>query len=461
MRLLDYQTYHTGDLIERINISAQSVQTGVNLKTRQLLETVLQLLFTFAYLSFLDLRLTLGCFAIAIGCPLVTNLISKSLRKVFMEEYKCTAEINSYLQDVVKGAEVVKTYGLEERLLQKYTSMYQNLMKWIRKEISYMMLLIRSKFLAIMGGMLFIYGYGGTLAIQGQIDVGSIIAFTFLFLQIAQPIGQLINLWPELQSSMAHGKRVFEVLDQPEEVAATGLQPVKVKDQPIHLQNLRFQYGETDVLSDVSVTIQPGEITLLMAPSGGGKSTLLQLLMQNYQPTGGTIRCGERLIQEIPLADWRRQIAFLTQEPYLFSGSIYDNIAMGREEATAEEIYAAAKAANIHEFIITLPDGYATQLGEGKKNVSTGQKQRIAIARAFLRDPEILILDEPYASLDKETIQQVQQALERLMEGKTVIATSHNTEWIRHAAKMIYLEDGIAREAIPGAESIVDQGGKG
>ncbi len=445
MRTADFKSYHSGDLIYRVNNSAAEMQRGINVNTREILEMILKIVLSITYLSLINLRLTIGCILILTGIPGFTNFLSSYLRKAFQNSIMLNTEIDSYVQDIVQASEVVRTYSLEKRSFSQLESLYKRFLKWVKRRLFYLLLLIRSKFLVMMGGLLFIYGYGGLLAFNGSIDVGSLVAFSFLFMRVSEPVNQLISIWPSLQGSLAHGSRIFELMDKKEESGYTEI--VNLDNKELRLIDLKFGYAEDDdVLQGVYFTINPNEITVLVGPSGSGKTTILELISGNYQLKSGDIVVGDSSISSLSLNYWRQKVSYLTQQPFIFSGTIFENIRYGNLSSTAEEVYEAAKVANIHSFITSLPEGYETVIGDGKIEFSGGQKQRIAIARAFIKNPQILLLDEPYSFLDTENAALVQDALAKLIKNKTVLISTHNLQLIKKADKILLLKDGRIEE---------------
>ena len=293
-------------------------------------------------------------------------------------------------------------------------------------------------------GVTVILWYGGHNVIDGATTAGSLIAFLVYAVNISNPIKRVTRTIGNIQKALAAAERVFNVMDLPEEVrnlpGATVLPPVR---GDIVFEHVSFAYntGE-EVLHDVSFEVKPGQVIGLVGPSGAGKSTIASLLPRFYDVTGGRITVDGIDIKAVTLDSLREQVGIVPQETLLFNGSVYDNIKYGRLDATEAEIIDAAKAANAHEFILNLPKGYETQLGDRGVNVSGGQRQRIAIARAILKNPRILILDEATSALDTESERLVQEALDRLMVGRTSFAIAHRLSTIKNADRILVLEDG-------------------
>ena len=293
-------------------------------------------------------------------------------------------------------------------------------------------------------GVSVILWYGGNSVINGSITAGSLVAFLTYAVNISNPIKRLSRVIGNIQKALAAAQRVFDVLDLPEKIQnapdAKALPPVK---GDVRFKNVSFAYNESEeVLSNVSFEVKPGEMIAFVGPSGAGKSTVASLLPRFYDVTTGSITIDGEDIRKVTLNSLREQVGIVPQETVLFNGSVYDNILYGRLDATREEVEAAAKAANAHDFIMQLPKGYETMLGDRGMNISGGQRQRISIARAILKNPQILILDEATSALDTESERVVQEALDRLMVGRTSFVIAHRLSTIKNADKIMVLEKG-------------------
>jgi len=362
----------------------------------------------------------------------------------------------AFIQDTVQGAEVVRAFSLRPKLHAQFAQrikQYFNIHLPVSRleAVGYNMPLA-----VILGGLIYVLSYGGYLVIDGRLDVGAVAAFLICFEQITNPVSRLANLWTELQASMAQGNRMFEVLDLEDEGvhlesdlydvhtgnSTLASNPIMSGLHAISFEQVNFGYGVEQVLTDVSLTIEPGKVTAIAGPSGSGKSTLLNLLLAVYEPHEGIIRCGNLQLSDIHPRDWRTGIAYVSQEPYLFSGTLYENICWGRPDAIHEDIIKAAQKAGIHEFIMTTPQQYETVIGERGLTLSGGERQRLSIARAFVREPRLLLLDEPTAALDSHNEEIVQQALKELMYGRTTVVIAHRLSTIRDADRIYYMESG-------------------
>ena len=293
-------------------------------------------------------------------------------------------------------------------------------------------------------GVSIILWYGGNSVINGSITAGSLVAFLTYAVNISNPIKRLSRVIGNIQKALAAAQRVFDVLDLPEVIknAPDAKTLPKVKGD-VRFNDVSFAYNENEeVLSHVSFEVKPGEMIAFVGPSGAGKSTVASLLPRFYDATNGSITIDGQDIRKVTLDSLREQVGIVPQETVLFNGSVYDNILYGRLDATREEVEAAAKAANAHDFIMQLPNGYETMLGDRGMNISGGQRQRISIARAILKNPQILILDEATSALDTESERVVQEALDRLMVGRTSFVIAHRLSTIKNADKIMVLEKG-------------------
>ncbi|OAB47948.1 ABC transporter ATP-binding protein [Paenibacillus antarcticus] len=461
--------YHSADLISRINDSAVVAQQGINQKTIELISNLMQLTFLLTYLLSLQYVLTIGTVIICSIVPLVLLPFTSRLRTMYGKRQQIESEQQVFIQDTIQGAEVVRTFSLAPKLQSQFAQRVKKYFK-VHLPISRIEAIGYNMPLAvILCGLLYVLSYGGYLVIDGRLDVGAIAAFLFCFEQITNPISRLANLWTEMQVSLAQSNRLFEVLDLTEEGVdvehKTALamdsevsNQVVNRSHAITFERVGFRYGDDQVLSGVSLSIEPGKTTALAGPSGSGKSTLLNLLLAVYDPNEGCIRSGDVCLNTIHPRVWRHGIAYVSQEPYLFSGTLYENIAWGRADATRDDIIKAAQSAGIHEFIMRTSLQYETYIGERGLTLSGGERQRLSIARAFVSEPQLLLLDEPTAALDSHNEELVQQALQQLMFGRTTVVIAHRLSTIIDADRIYYMESGSIVEAGTHYELMASQG---
>jgi len=377
------------------------------------------------------------------------RIYAKRVRPAFRFRQKELGDLNALLNENISGIREIKAFTREEaesdRVGQRIDNYRNSLLRALR------LMAIFSPFIEFTSslGQLVVIFFGGRLAYQGILPISDLVAF-FLYLEILyQPIRALSGAWENVQSALAGADRVSELLDESQEVhdqknAHSLLEPVK---GAITFKDVNFAYieGET-VLEDVNLEIPAHNVVALVGPTGVGKSTLVSLIPRFYEVNRGAITFDDQDIREIKLENLRQQISIVLQDVYLFYGSVRENILFGRPEATEGEIVEAAQIANAHEFILNLPDGYDTMIGERGVKLSGGQKQRISIARAVLKDAPILILDEATSSVDTQTELLIQQALERLIAGRTTIVIAHRLSTIRNADMIVVLEGKHIKE---------------
>lgn len=371
------------------------------------------------------------------------RVYAKYVRPAFRFRQRELGDLNALLNENIAGIREIKAFTREEAELNKVGVRIDNYRNSLLKALRLMA--IFSPFIEFTSslGQLVVIFFGGRMAIQGTLPVSDLVAF-FLYLEILyQPIRALSGAWENIQSALAGADRISELLDQDQEVrdqkhARRLAEPVRGE---IVFHDVSFSYDQEEtVLDGINLTIPADQLVALVGPTGVGKSTLVSLIPRFYEVNQGRITLDGQDIRTIKLEDLRQQISMVLQDVYLFYGSVRENILFGRPDADESEVIAAAKVANAHEFILSLPNGYDTMIGERGVKLSGGQKQRISIARAVLKDAPILILDEATSSVDTETELLIQQALERLIVGRTTIVIAHRLSTIRNADKIVVLE---------------------
>ena len=382
-----------------------------------------------------------------ITVPLVAqamNVFGVKLRRASGAMQQRAAEITSVLQEMIVSIRLIRLFVREDYEIARFNlENKNNFSAQMRAAQLSATLTPVVEFLAALAVTVIVW-YGGNEVINGNLTSGSLIAFLVYSVNISNPVKRLGNVYGTIQKAVAAAERVFEVLDTKPEIEdapdAIALFPVTGR---ITFDNVTFAYraGEP-ALRNMSIEIEPGKVLAIVGPSGAGKSTVANLLPRFYDPQEGTIRIDGIDIREVTVASLREQLAMVPQDTILFSASIYNNILYGRLDATREEVVQAAQSANAHEFIMQLPDGYETQIGERGCQLSGGQRQRIAIARAILKNPRILILDEATSALDAESERLVQDALDKLMVGRTTFVIAHRLSTIQRADSILVLEKG-------------------
>ena len=439
-----YDKNKTGTIMSYVTNDVAALQVAMVDKAVELVTEGLVLVGSIAAMLWLDWKLTLFTFC---TFPIVLwfmDFFGKKIRRNGGRIQECTADLTSVLQEVVSSARVVKSFVREDYEIKRFdaqnmTNFYANM-----KNIKLNALLTPTVELVAAIGVTVVMWYGGMSVINGAITAGSLVAFLVYAVNIANPIKRLTKVVASIQQALAAGERVFGILDLEENIkelpSAKLLPPVQGY---VEFKHVDFAYNKDEqVIEDLSFKVNRGQIVAIVGPSGAGKSTIASLLPRFYDVTNGSIVIDGMDIRDVTLNSLREQVGIVPQETLLFNGSVYDNILYGRLDATKEEVEAAAKAANAHDFIMGLPEGYDTMLGDRGVNISGGQRQRISIARAILKNPQILILDEATSALDTESERIVQEALDRLMVGRTSFVIAHRLSTIKNADRILVMEKG-------------------
>lgn len=442
-----YDKNNTGDMMSRIVSDLFDISELAHHGPENIFMSVLKITGSFIILFLLNVKLTLILIGVTIVMILFSYFRNKKMRAVFMDNRLKISGVNSRVQDSLSGIRVVKSFVNEGYENEKFQESNRTFLE--SKNRSYRTMG------GYMAGNSFFQGLfytiiivvGGILIAKDEL-VTTDLALYVLYVNIyMNPIELLLNFTEQFQKGYAGFRRFIEVLDTEPEIvdAVEATELVEVKGD-IAYRDVSFSYDDSvKVLNHMSVQIKAGETMALVGPSGGGKTTFCSLLPRFYEVTDGAVLIDGKDIRSLTLESLRSAIGIVQQDVYIFSGNIRDNIAYGRLNASEEEIHEAARNANIHEFILSLPDGYDTYVGERGTRLSGGQKQRIAIARVFLKNPKILILDEATSALDNESEKYIQESLERLSKNRTTIVIAHRLSTIRNADEIVVLTDeGIA-----------------
>lgn len=439
-----YDKNKTGTIMSYVTNDVNALQSAMFENTIEMITEGFILIGSVVAMIYLDWRLTLFTVCTFPVVLWFMEFFGKKIRKTGGRIQECTADITSVLQESVASARVIKSFVREDYEVDRFDVENRANFRANMKNAQLMATLTPVVELVAAIGVTMIIWYGGNNVINGTITAGSLVAFLTYAVNISNPIKRLTRVIGNIQKALAAAQRVFMIIDMPEEIAesrdAKQLPEVSGK---VEFQNVSFAYDDKgNVITDLSFSVKPGEVIAIVGPSGAGKSTIANLLPRFYDVNKGDIKIDGHSVREVTLDSLREQVGIVPQETMLFNGSVYNNILYGRLDATKEEIEAAAKAANAHDFIMQLTDGYETKLGDRGVNLSGGQRQRIAIARAILKNPRILILDEATSALDTESERVVQEALDRLMVGRTSFVIAHRLSTVKNADKILVLEKG-------------------
>ncbi len=440
-----YENTHSGDSLSRLTNDVGAVENALNQEAKTIASLVVAGIASAIIMFFLDWRFAIAMIVLGLLSTYVNARFAKPMREISAEIQLKSADQMERLLNLIAGTQVSRLFQVTQSIHKPYTQITNKLallsMKRTKKNAqltgaNYLLLWINN------GGA---FTLGAILLINGQISVGSLLGVVLLLENITNLFRNLGIFWTNLQTSLAGLERVYELIDaadEPDKFEGVMEGPDQARAQEdcvIQCQEVSFGYGDSaQTVNNVDLRAAKGQVIALAGPSGGGKSTILKLLLGFYPVQSGTILVNGRPFTSYSLSELRDMMAYVPQEPYLFEGTIEENIRYGKAGASTQEVIEAAVAANAHDFIVEQADGYDTLVGERGVRLSGGQKQRIAIARAILKDAPILLLDEATSALDSESEHIVQQGLERLMQGRTTIAVAHRLSTIRKA-DMIYV----------------------
>ncbi|HET6896243.1 MAG TPA: ABC transporter ATP-binding protein [Candidatus Baltobacteraceae bacterium] len=457
----EFAKWRPGDLIARFNSDLQIMTDAVSISLPQLVTNTVTFVSSFVLMIYMDWLLTCSLIVVA---PIISIAVSRFQRLISSSTTRSQqriADLSATLTEALTGQRIIKAFGRESyeahRFRQRndeYFSVYMKLTQFIQTQPLVLSVLMTT---AVVG----IIWLSTREVVVGRLNVGELFQYWALLANLINPMNRFAAFVGELSKAVVGAGRVYEILDLPVERAdkpgAVTLQNVRGR---IAFERVRFSYSadEAPVLEDFSAEIDAGQIVALVGPSGAGKTTIVNLVPRFYEPQSGRITLDGIDLADVRLADLRAAIGIVPQEAQLFRGSIAENIRYGRLEATDEEVRAAAREANAEEFILGFPEGYETEVGERGLRLSGGQRQRVAIARAILRDPRILILDEATSALDSHSEVLIEQALDRLLPGRTTLIIAHRLSTIRRAHTILYIEAGRVVE-MGSHESLLAKGG--
>ena len=437
----------TGELVSRLTNDVTTVRSVVTADISTALSQTLTFIGAFILIIVTNWRLTVFMLVLIPLVMLIAILFGRRLRTLSTAVQDQLADATTVLEEAIGGVRVVQSFTREAYEVGRFRQSIQQTLLLAFKRIRLSSLF--GPLASFMGfaAVISIFWFGGHEVLAGRLTAGQLLMFLILTLTIAGSIGQFSSLWTGLQEALGASRRLFEILDaQPEIADAPGAPPLPPVQGRITFEGVSFAYRDNPagaaILTGISLEVQPGEVLALVGPSGAGKTTLVNLVPRFYDPTAGRICVDGFDIRTVQVHSLRSQIGIVPQETLLFGGSVRDNILYGRLGASEAEMIEAARAANAHDFILQLPNGYETIVGERGVKLSGGQRQRIAIARAILKNPRILLLDEATSSLDSESEGLVQEALEHLMRDRTSVVIAHRLSTIQNAHRIAVLEEG-------------------
>ncbi|BCS95084.1 lipid A export permease/ATP-binding protein MsbA [Desulfoluna limicola] len=438
-----FQKERTGVLMSRITNDVTLIQSMVSTSVTAAIEHVFTIAGLTGVILYRDWKLAVVALVVVPVAFYPIVKLGRRVRKVSTGTQESVGELNTFLHETFAGAKIIKAFGREEYEKQRFFKKSWDLFRFEMKKVKAKAL--SSPVTDICGGfgIAAVVWYGGHSVIQGNSTTGNFISFLTAVMLLYEPLKKLSKLNNTVQEGMAALDRVFEIIEvEPEIKDREGAVELACSAHRVSFENMTFSYGEDPVLKDICLTAEPGEVIALVGMSGGGKSTFINLIPRFYDVTEGRIAIDGTDIRDVTIASLRSHIAMVTQDAILFNESIRDNIAYGNSDASWEDIVAASKAAYAYKFIMGLPEGFDTRIGELGSRLSGGEKQRLCIARALLKDAPILLLDEATSALDTEAEKVVQDALENLMKGRTTFVIAHRLSTIQHADRILVVSKG-------------------
>ena len=455
-----FDTRTSGEVLSRITNDVDTVNQTLNQSLSQIITSVVTLIGVLIMMFSISWIMTLATFIILPVSMVLISLVVKKSQKYFKSQQEYLGHLNGQVEEVYGGHNIMKAFNREEASTKDFDELNNTLYKsaWKSQFLSGMMMPIMS-FVGNLGYVL-VSILGGWLTIKSVITVGDIQAFIQYVRSFNQPISQMAQVANIMQSTAAAAERVFEFLDEEDEVKdpVNSVDPSEIRGE-VEFEDVHFGYNpDKIIINDFSVDVKPGQKVAIVGPTGAGKTTIVKLLMRFYDINSGSIKIDGHDIRDFKRADLRNLFGMVLQDTWLFNGTIMENLRYGRLDATDAEVKEAAKAAHVDHFVKTLPDGYNMVLNEEASNISQGQKQLLTIARAFLKDPKLLILDEATSSVDTRTELLIQKAMEKLMEGRTSFIIAHRLSTIRDADLILVMKDGDIVEQ-GNHEELLEKGG--
>jgi len=438
-----------GDIISKVASDVQVVQFTVTNTLQVVFKEPLQLIFFVAVLLSISVKLTLFSLLVIPVSGFIISKIVKRLKQQATQSHESFAKMIGFLDESLSGIKIIKAFNAAERVKNKFGE-ENKFYSFLNRKMARRQQLASpvSQTLGVLV-VVFILLYGGTMILTGQGDLkgGAFVVYLATFSQVMQPIKALTDSFSGIHSGISAGERVLELIDtKPELINKENAENLSEFSNALVFENVVFSYGEKQVLKNINLNIQKGQTVALVGPSGGGKSTLMDLIPRFHDPKSGTIKIDGYDYKDLTVESIRSQMGTVNQESFLFNDTIFNNIAFAKPDASEAEVIAAAKIANAHEFIQNTEDGYQTFVGDRGNRLSGGQRQRVCIARAVLANPPIMLLDEATSALDTESEKLVQDALNNLMKNRTSIVIAHRLSTIQHADKIVVIDKGEVLE---------------
>ncbi|HDC3816228.1 TPA: SAV1866 family putative multidrug efflux ABC transporter [Staphylococcus aureus] len=456
-----YANNQVGQVISRVINDVEQTKDFILTGLMNIWLDCITIIIALSIMFFLDVKLTLAALFIFPFYILTVYVFFGRLRKLTRERSQALAEVQGFLHERVQGISVVKSFAIEDNEAKNFDKKNTNFLTRALKHTRWNAYSFAAINTVTDIGPIIVIGVGAYLAISGSITVGTLAAFVGYLELLFGPLRRLVASFTTLTQSFASMDRVFQLIDEDYDIKnGVGAQPIEIKQGRIDIDHVSFQYNDNEapILKDINLSIEKGETVAFVGMSGGGKSTLINLIPRFYDVTSGQILIDGHNIKDFLTGSLRNQIGLVQQDNILFSDTVKENILLGRPTATDEEVVEAAKMANAHDFIMNLPQGYDTEVGERGVKLSGGQKQRLSIARIFLNNPPILILDEATSALDLESESIIQEALDVLSKDRTTLIVAHRLSTITHADKIVVIENGHIVETGTHRELIAKQG---
>ncbi|EVE40486.1 SAV1866 family putative multidrug efflux ABC transporter [Staphylococcus aureus] len=456
-----YANNQVGQVISRVINDVEQTKDFILTGLMNIWLDCITIIIALSIMFFLDVKLTLAALFIFPFYILTVYVFFGRLRKLTRERSQALAEVQGFLHERVQGISVVKSFAIEDNEAKDFDKKNTNFLTRALKHTRWNAYSFAAINTVTDIGPIIVIGVGAYLAISGSITVGTLAAFVGYLELLFGPLRRLVASFTTLTQSFASMDRVFQLIDEDYDIKnGVGAQPIEIKQGRIDIDHVSFQYNDNEapILKDINLSIEKGETVAFVGMSGGGKSTLINLIPRFYDVTSGQILIDGHNIKDFLTGSLRNQIGLVQQDNILFSDTVKENILLGRPTATDEEVVEAAKMANAHDFIMNLPQGYDTEVGERGVKLSGGQKQRLSIARIFLNNPPILILDEATSALDLESESIIQEALDVLSKDRTTLIVAHRLSTITHADKIVVIENGHIVETGTHRELIAKQG---